>query len=66
MVRAIDELVRLIDAQREALGLSKAELARSARLAARGCAPLVHHALAASHRFDSRRAGQGPRTRPGR
>ncbi len=33
-VRAIDELVRAIDAQREALGLSKAELARRAGLPA--------------------------------
>lgn len=32
MVRAIDELVWSIDAQREALGLSKAELARRAGL----------------------------------
>jgi len=31
-VRAIDELVRSIDARREALGLSKAELARRAGL----------------------------------
>ncbi|MCA1702166.1 MAG: helix-turn-helix domain-containing protein [Actinobacteria bacterium] len=31
-VRAIDHLVRSIDARREALGLSKAELARSAGL----------------------------------
>ncbi len=31
-VRAIDELVRSVDAQREALGLSKAELARRAGL----------------------------------
>ena len=59
-VRAIDELVRSIDARREERGLSKAELAAQGRPATRGRSPPLHDALTESDCDDACRAGPSP------